>query len=476
MPVDRSSPVRLSAAANSRRRFLLAGGAAVAAAASGAVGLDGIANGLTVHAAEAEEKEKEKEKAPDAAAKPAARPRIALIFTELRFRSHAFNFLENFLGPYLFRGQEVAPPVDIVSLYADQFPDADMARDVSKRLNLPLFPTIDAALGVGGQELAVDGVLSIVEHGTYPVDELGRTRYPRKEFFDQAVATMRRSGRFVPLFNYKHLAYAWEPAKAMYDTARMLGVPLMAGSSVPLAQRRQPLEIPAGARFDEIVSVHGGGVEVYDFHAAEVLQSMIEARQGGESGVARVEFVDGERLKSAVADGRISRAVADAALAAELGEAPKSWDEPIPGDKTAAPPHAVLITYRDGTRATLLKVGGNANRWNFACRLRGEQQVRATSLYNGPWGNRNLFQALSHAVQRFFVSKRAPYPVERTLLSGGIVDAALASRAAGKAVDTPQLDIRYAAGDWSAFRENGASWQILTKDSPEPRELRGRKS
>ena len=64
--------------------------------------------------------------------------------------------------------------------------------------------------------------------------------YPRKEFWDQIVAAMRRSQRFVPVFNDKHLSYRWDWAKSMYDEARELGIPLMAGSSVPLASAACP--------------------------------------------------------------------------------------------------------------------------------------------------------------------------------------------------------------------------------------------
>src|SRR4051794_3018742 len=71
------------------------------------------------------------------------RPKIAAIFTELRHRSHAYNFLVNLMGTYLFRGQRIEPGVDVVAFYADQFPTGDMAREASQRFNIPLFGTID---------------------------------------------------------------------------------------------------------------------------------------------------------------------------------------------------------------------------------------------------------------------------------------------------------------------------------------------
>ena len=56
-----------------------------------------------------------------------------------------------------------------------------------------------------------------------------------------------------------------------------------------------------------------------------------------------------------------------------------------------------LITYKDGLKATVLKVGHSSTRWNFACRLKSDPKIHATSFYVGPWNNRNLFKALSHA-------------------------------------------------------------------------------
>ena len=199
------------------------------------------------------------------------RPRVAAIFTEFRFRSHAYNILENFFRPYLFGGRLVDPGVDIVSFFADQFPNGDMARDAARRFDVPLFDSIEAALCVGGDSLAVDAVLSIGEHGDYPVNELGQKMYPRKRFFDAAVSVMKQANRFVPLFNDKHYSYRWDWAREMVDVARANRMPLMGGSSVPLAQRRPRLGLPRGTRITEAISIHGGPLESYGFHGLEVL-------------------------------------------------------------------------------------------------------------------------------------------------------------------------------------------------------------
>ena len=399
----------------------------------------------------------------------AARPKVAAVFTEFRHRSHAYDFLMNLMGRYLFRGQAVDPGVDVVSFYADQFPKDDMARDASKRFGIPLFASIDQALCLGKKDLTVDAVLLIGEHGNYPANELGQRMYPRKEFFDQAVAVMRRSNRYVPIFNDKHLSYRWDWAKAMYDEAKQLGIPLMAGSSVPLAQRIPPVELPADRTVEEAVSIHGGGMESYDFHALEVLQSFLEFRSGGETGISRVEMLSGEAFRKAEADGRWSKDLVEAAMEAERkADMQRATRPPSIPTVTPAGSHALLVTYKDGTKATILKLGSTPDRWNIACRS-NRRQSSAVALYNGPWGNFNLFSALSHAIVHFFKTGKSPYPVERTLLVGGVLDAAMHSHQAGdKPIDTPHLEFGYQAQDFEPFCETGESWRVLTPEAPTP--------
>ena len=450
---DHRSEIELAASAEcphgryTRRGFLQLGGAACGGAACGAALLS---NDML------------------AGADLTRRPKVAAVFTVCTHRSHAHVILENFLETYLFNGQRTDPGVDVVSFYADQTPAGDMSAEVSKRYGIPIYKTIGEALCLGGKQLAVDAVLSIGEHGNYPVNELGQRQYPRKRFFDEIVAVMRRSNRFVPLFNDKHLSYRWDEAKAMYDQAKELGIPLMAGSSVPLAQRRPRLELPRGAEFEEAISIHGGPLESYDFHGLEVLQSMVEARKGGETGVASVRLISGDAVWKAADDGLWSRELVDAAMAAEFGKPPATLKQ-IAGEEPYQP-HCIIVNYTDGLRATVLKIGRDSTRWNFACRLKGDPAIRATSFYVGPWENRNLFKALSHAIQHHFVHRQAPYPAERTLLATGVLESAMRSRRQdARELPTPHLNFAYRSRDFTAMREMGDSWKIITEDVPEPR-------
>ena len=390
--------------------------------------------------------------------------RVAAIYTSFTHRSHAHVILENFLQPYLFNGKRTNPGVDVVSFYADQAPDGDMTPAIARQFNVPVFETIEGALCVGGKKLAVDAVLSIGEHGNYPRTRLGQVMYPRKRFFDEIVAVMKRSNRFVPMFNDKHLSYRWDWAQEMMANVRRHHIPMMAGSSVPLAQRIPNLELPAAAPIEEAVSIHGGPLESYDFHALEVLQSMVENRNDGETGVSKVEFLDGNAVWRAARAGRWSRDLAEAAMDAELGK-DRPMLERIPDGRH----HAILITYKDGLQATVLRIGKNSMRWNFACRLKGNPKIRATSFYVGPWRNRNLFKALSHAIQHHFIHGQAPYPAERTLLVTGILEATMrATTQQATPLATPHLEFGYKPRDFGAMREMGSSWKMITEKMPEP--------
>lgn len=402
------------------------------------------------------------------------RLRVAAVVTEFTFRSHAHVILENFFEPYYFNGELVDPGMDVVSLFADQFPQkGDMSGDFAKKYGFKIYPTIAEALRCGGNDLAVDAVLAIGEHGDYPRNDRKQQMYPRKRFFDEITAVIRQCGRAVPLFNDKHFTYRWDWAAEMMQVVRELKIPFMAGSSVPLAERQPPIELPDQAVIEEAVSIHGGGLESYDFHALEVLQSVVEARKGGETGVREVQLLEGDEVWKAAEAGRFSLPLAEAALRAaerrDVGDL-RSFVEPSTGK--VVPVHAILIQYKDGLRATVLKLGASATRWSFACRLANSAEPLATRFYVGPWNNRNLFKALSHAIQTHFRQGKAPYPVERTFLTTGILAAAMDSRfEQHRLLPTPQLDIAYQPIDYHSMREMGASWRLITESTPEPQGL-----
>jgi hypothetical protein len=225
------------------------------------------------------------------------RPRIAALVTEYRKFSHGQHIVDRFLEGYGWDGEHHHPAMDLVALYVDQHPNGDLTADRAKRFpGMKVYPTIAEALTGGTGKLAVDGVMLVGEHGKYERNEKGQTKYPRYEFFKEIVKVFASSGRVVPVFNDKHLSWNWEWAKEMYDTARRMKFPLMAGSSLPVTWRTPSLEFPAGVKVEEAMCVCYGGVDSYDFHGLETAQCMVERRRGGEAGVEWVQAYRGENF------------------------------------------------------------------------------------------------------------------------------------------------------------------------------------
>ncbi|HEU4751788.1 MAG TPA: hypothetical protein VFU47_01690, partial [Armatimonadota bacterium] len=357
--------------------------------------------------------------------------------------SHADVIVTKFLEGCRVLDTDFQPRVEIASLYLDQVPITDTGRETAARHKVPVYASIEEALTLGGKELAVDGVLLIGEHGTYPYNEMGQHLYPRRRFFEEAVKVMRRSGRAVPVFSDKHLAYAWADAKWMYDTARALKMPLMAGSSLPVTWRKPEVSLPAGAEVTEAIAVGYGGVEAYGFHALETLQCMLERRKGGETGVKSVQCLSGEAVWRAADAGRWSWELLRAALSrSEHPETARATAAEI--RERVKEPDAFLIEYRDGTRGRVLMLPALATEFLFAARQKGEAAPVSTLFWLQEGKPFAHFARLCEAIQTLFLTGKPPYPVERTLLTTGILDRVMQSRfREGALLPTPELGIRY---------------------------------
>jgi hypothetical protein len=345
------------------------------------------------------------------------------------------------------QGRLKAPRVEVASLYTDQVPQNDISREWAQRAGVPIYPTVREALTLGGGALAVDGVLIVGEHGDYPLNERGQKAYPRRRLFEETVAVIREAGRPVPVFVDKHLAYAWADARWMYDTARELGVPLMAGSSLPttpVSWRRPRAQLPLGAAVHQALAAAHGPLEAYGFHALEGLQCVVERRAGGETGVAAVQCLTGEAVWGAGDAGRWPLDLLDAALGVSERRAA--------GDprRLAREPAAFLVEYRDGLRGAVLMLNG----------VTGQRAVALDHTPPGGSGAERLafrfgeggqepyahFAWQCERIQDLICSGREPQPVERTLLTTGVLDRVMESRWRGGArLETPELAIRYAA-------------------------------
>jgi hypothetical protein len=368
---------------------------------------------------------------------PASPKKVAALVTTYFRYSHADNIVTRFMEGFSIVGKSYPPPCRVASLFIEQTGDLDIGRPLARRWNVPLFKSIPEALTLGGDKLAVDGVLIVAEHGDYPSNERGQILYPRRRFFEEVVKVFKDSGRAVPVFNDKHLSYSWDDAKWMVGQARKLGFPMMAGSSVPVTYRRPDLRPEAGVAWERVLSVGYSHFEVYGFHTLEALQVMAERRKGGETGVKAVQCLEGKAAWEAVADGRWDRRLLDAAVAT----VPRRGRGKVEEEDAGA--IVYLVEYRDGLRGTAYLSPRHVQEFAFAGRVKGREEPLAC-WYELPKPQRDHFSFLVQHVARMFLTGKASYPVERTLLTTGMLDFLVRSKADGhKRIETPELAVSY---------------------------------
>jgi hypothetical protein len=360
--------------------------------------------------------------------------KIAAVVTTYHPASHADVIVTKFLKGFPTDDGLLPPQVDIVSMYMDQIHERDVGVALADQYGVPIYPSIRQALALGGRELAVDGVLLIGEHGDYAWNEKGQHLYPRRYFLEQTCGVFAASGRSAPVFGDKHLSYNWADAKWMFDRARELEVPFMAGSSLPLGWRNPWLEYSLDTPVEEAIAVAYGGLESYGFHALELLQCMVERRSGGETGIRTVQCLEGDAVWEAGNDGQWSRELAEAALA--YIESKKDGNIEL-----CEAPAAFLIEYVDGLRAAVLMLNGYLQGWGYAGRVDGQVQGMEVYLPGSPYAH---FSYLGLNIQQLFLTGVPTYPVERTLLVSGALDALMESRHQGHVrIETPHLDVHY---------------------------------
>ena len=386
----------------------------------------------------------------------ATRKRLAVLTTEWKYHTHAWHMPERFLHGYPIKGHWHRPPLDIVAAYVDQQPDGDLSRSRADEFGFKIYPTIAETLRCGGDRLAVDAVLIIGEHGTYPKSEFEQTKYPRYEFFKQVTDVYRKDGKSLPVFNDKHLSWKWEWAKEMVDLSRELNFAFGAGSSLPVTWRMPDVELPYGTDVEELMSVAIGNVDSYDFHALEVIQCMAERRRGGETGVVAMHAIRGDAVWKAMesgswANGGWDPKLFDACLSrtqtlAQPATFSHRYPTPAQIREWVKEPVAYRFEYADGVKATMLLMNGLVGDFTFAARIKGQAEPLSMLFYLPPVPNVVYSAELMSKAEETFMTGKAPYPIERTLLTTGLVEAGVRSLGTGqKRLETPHLAIRYQA-------------------------------
>ncbi len=183
---------------------------------------------------------------------------------------------------------------------------------------------------------------------------------------------------------------------------------------------------------------------------------MMERRKGGESGVKAVTCLTGKDVWKAGDAGRWSWDLLNAALrrseTVNLGDVRKNTGSMSVQGMPQTPATAFLIEYRDGSRGTVLLLNGHVQDFCFAGRIKDEAKpASCLFLLPAPPGAK-YFDALTWNIEKMLETGKTPYPVQRTLLTTGVLDALMESHARrDDRVETPQLDVSYTAPADSGF-------------------------
>lgn len=377
--------------------------------------------------------------------------RLAAIITEYRPNSHA----DVIIGKYLegFNQDQMAPYPDskIVSMFTEQVPDNDMSRPLAKKYNVPIFRTVADALTLGGDQLAVDGVILIGEHGVYPSNDKEQKLYPRFEMFLKITDVFRQCKKSVPVFNDKHLSWSWRQAKRMVEISKELKFPMLAGSTIPVSWRIPAIDTPYGAKQKYAVGISFSGLDIYGFHLLDGLQAVVERRKGGETGVRAVQCLEGQDCWNYIEQNEWVKRLFDQAISHS--------ETRVAGDmkELVKKPAVFIIDYNDGLKAAAFLLTGLLQDFTYAIDIEGQQKPFSTLMKLQAGKPHYHFGCLVKNMEIMFKIGKAPYPVERTMLSSGILDFALESRILGyKILETPELSkVRYLSSPESYFFSKG---------------------
>jgi hypothetical protein len=367
-------------------------------------------------------------------------PRVAVITTVWYQNSHADVIAGRLLEGYSLDGQGEFPKLKLASLYVDQFPERDKSRELAKKHGVPMFDTVAGALTLGGDKLAVDGVLLIAEHGKYDESPTGSIQYPKRRLFGEIVKVFEASGRVVPVFSDKHLEDDWTDIDALWRDKLRLKIPLMAGSSLPTLWRYPEADVELGRPLKEIVAVSYHRLDTYGFHALEMVQCLAERRKGGETGIREVRCLTGDSVWQAGKDGVYDQKLLDEALT-RLKERPLTAGKSLV--ELVKEPALFVIDYRDGLRASILTLNGAVGEWTVAWRY-GDGATASTCFWTQEARPFNHFAFLLQGVEKMIHTGQPTWPPERTLFTSAALDALLVSKKnGGQPTPTPHLELSY---------------------------------
>jgi hypothetical protein len=182
---------------------------------------------------------------------------------------------------------------------------------------------------------------------------------------------------------------------------------------------------------------------------------MVERRRGGEVGVKWLHAYRGDNFWKAYKEKVWSSELMNAALCRShtLTPARKGFNDVFPSlddmRRLVKNPVAYHYEHNDGVKCTMMLMNGLVRDFNFAAYLDGRKEPFSTQMYlpmpdgRGPT-LANFFSPLVNNMEQMYLTGKATYPVERTLLTTGLTAAGVESLYRGQVrYETPHLSIHY---------------------------------
>jgi hypothetical protein len=368
-------------------------------------------------------------------------PKIAFLFEEFGVPSPSQQLLDRFLMGYPRDGALHPPAVGSFVAYLPPTNDGGLERRKAE-FNLEGASTVEEALA--GAEAVV-----LVPRGS------GATANDR--FVEIAV---ERAPEGAAIFAHGALTSTLDRGHSVVKQAAARRIALASGTPLAVTWRLPALEIPLETPLTEALIVVQksplqpgpyGTLAGAELCALDGLLPLVERRRGGESGVRSIQLLEGD----AVWKGGDRKAWSWPLLAAALSRSHTPQGDPVRDGRTqdlaglglvpklAKNPQAWLVEHRDGFRSAILVLDGVIADFNVALRS-GDSRIVSAQLFRAPAPADQQFSLLAATVETFFTSRKAPWPVERSLLTAGLLEAFRNPvTRTGKPLVTPHLDLAY---------------------------------
>ncbi len=209
-----------------------------------------------------------------------------------------------------------------------------------------------------------------------------------------------------------------------------------------MTYRKPEFSLPMNSDLEACLAIGYSGLDIYGSHTLDYLQCIIERRKCVHQGVTSVQCLPGSRLRGLIAD----KVIRPDLLELILDVTPTGAEDLLSAD----PQHfsIFLVQYADGLLAPVLMLPRYSKAISAVVKVRGKQPVGGiTEERTEP--RYPHFACLLKGIEQMMHTGKPAYPVERSLLTAGILDRLLTSRSAGgKRLQTPELMINYKAVDY----------------------------